>query len=230
MALSKQRSGGNARPLGILDTGMVRRGDLTSMTRPELARTRDVLRVRNPHPDGGTSLAGGVSEQVRRSRKGRSREGGLGASSLLRSIHGDLCPSAPRGCPTDGVFVASPGVDTTSGPNRLLPRSSRKGLPVAASLGAVGLPNLPRSPVGGVHPPIELRASAVRCGPGREVPPTCAAPSLRPRAVQPSPAGSHADGDGTHARRPGPPRGSGRRLPPGSGFGRSMGSPEGRRT
>lgn len=45
MAPSKQRSGGDARPLGILDTGMVRRGDLTSMTRPELARTRDVLRV-----------------------------------------------------------------------------------------------------------------------------------------------------------------------------------------
>lgn len=209
---------------------MVRRGDPTSMTRPELARTRDVLRVRNPHLDGGASLASGVSEQVRRSRKGRSREGGLGASSLLRSIHGDLADRPLAGARAEGssspaqAWTRRPArIASSPGPPARVFRWQRASVPWACRTS----PGL-RSE--GFTPPIELRASAVRCGTGREVPPTCAAPSLRPRAVQPSPAGSHADGDGTHARRPGPPRGSGRRLPPGSGFGRSMGSPEGRRT
>jgi hypothetical protein len=57
----------------------------------------DVQRERNPQMDGGASLASGVSEQVRWSRKGRSREGGLGASSLLRSIHVDPVCRSPQG-------------------------------------------------------------------------------------------------------------------------------------
>lgn len=100
------------------------------MTRPELARTRDVLRVRNPHLDGGASLASGVSEQVRRSRKGRSREVGLGASSLLRSIHGDLADRPLAGVRAEGS--SSPAQAWTRRPARIasspvLPQGSSGG-------------------------------------------------------------------------------------------------------
>lgn len=104
-------------PAGILDPGMFGGETRRCMTRARAWHEHeDVQRERNPQMDGGASLASDVSEQVRWSRKGRSREGGLGASSPLHSIHVDPACRPRKGVRPGAVFVASSGVDTTSGP------------------------------------------------------------------------------------------------------------------
>jgi len=168
MAPSKQRSGGDARPLGILDTGMVRRGDPTSMTRPEPGTNTRTSRGYATR----TRTAAHRWRAVCRSRcDGRASGGRVRVASEPPPRFARFTATSPTG-PLAGARWCGLRRQRRRGhdvrPESSPPRSARKGVPVAASLGAVGLPSLRRSPVGGVQPPIELRASAVRCGPAGE--------------------------------------------------------------
>jgi len=230
MVPSKQRSGGDARPLESWSRAWFVGETRPSMTRLEPGtNTRTSSGHANPRMDGDAPLASGVSEQVRRSREGRSREGGLGASSPLRSVHVDPVPPTPQGCRGGRGPVASPGTDTSSGPTSPLPGLPQGGPSERASVPWACQPP-PGLRVGGVQPARLSPAQAwVGRSPAGKSRPTCAAPLSRPRAVRPSPVASHADEHGTHARPARPPRGSWRSAAPGCGLGRAPVSTQGRR-
>lgn len=107
----------------------------------------------NPRMDGDAPLASGVSEQVRRSREGRSREGGLGASSPLRSVHVDPVPPAPQGCRGGRGHRRQSRHGHIVRPEEPSPRSAAR-RSVGASLGAVGLPASPGLRSEGSNPPV----------------------------------------------------------------------------